>query len=87
MNEKEVLIYHYSAKNQKWYDATNSVLWYNYDGRAWKVLFANSNQYFHVSFSNMIVYHNPRKIDFLELYYKESPCYKVKELLCFDNKI
>lgn len=87
MNEYKVLIYHYSSKNEKWYDATDNVVWYEDDGRAWKVRFANSDQYFHVSFSNMKIYENPKRVEFFELYYKNSPCFKVKDLLCFNGKI
>lgn len=87
MNEYKVLIYHYSSKNEKWYDATDNVVWYANDGNSWKVRFANSDQYFHVSFLNMSIYENPERIKFVELYYKNSPCFKVKELLCFDKKI
>ena len=46
MNEYKVLIYHYSSKNEKWYDATNNVVWYADDGNSWKVRFANFDQYF-----------------------------------------
>ena len=56
MNEHKVLIYHYSSKNRKWYDATNSVLWYGDNKKAWRVLFVNSKRYFYVSFSNMKIY-------------------------------
>lgn len=87
MNEYKVLIYHYSSKNERWYDATNNVVWYTDDGNSWKVRFANSDQYFHVSFSNMKIYENPERVKFVELYYKNSPCFKVKELLCFDKRI
>lgn len=59
MNEHKVLIYHYSSKNKKWYDATNSVLWYGDNKKAWKVLFVNSKQYFYVSFLNMKIYDSP----------------------------
>ena len=62
MNEYKVLIYHYSSKNEKWYDATNNVVWYTDDGNSWKVRFANSDQYFHVSFSNMKIFENPEKV-------------------------
>ena len=87
MNEHKVLIYHYSSKNRKWYDATNSVLWYGDNKKAWRVLFVNSKRYFYVSFSNMKIYDSPKRVDFLELYYKNSRCFNVKELLCFNGQI
>ena len=87
MNEHKVLIYHYSSKNRKWYDATNSVLWYGDNQKAWRVLFVNSIRYFSVSFSNMKIYDSPKRVDFLELYYKNSRCFNVKELLCFNGQI
>ena len=87
MNEHEVLIYHYSTKNEKWYDATSSVVWYRNDGNSWLVLFADSEQYFHVSFSKMRIFEDAKRVEFGELYYKDSPCFKVKELLCFNGQI
>lgn len=85
MNEYKVLIYHYSVKNQRWYDATNNVVWYADHGTAWKVKFANSDQYYFVSFANMKIYENPKKIDFAALFYKGSPCYRVQTLISFND--
>lgn len=79
MNKYKVLIWHYSSKNENWYDATENVIWYCDDGNSWKVLFNNSKEYFHVSFSRMKIFENPEKVKFVELYYKNSPCFKVKE--------
>ena len=87
MDEHKVLIRHYSAKNEGWYDATKAVTWYCNDGNAWKVRFSNLNKYVHVSFSNMEIFENPERVSFVELYYKESPCFKVKDLLLFNKKI
>ena len=50
MNENKVLIYQYSSKNEKWYDATSSVVWLGDDGNAWKVKYNNKDKYIHVSF-------------------------------------
>ena len=87
MNEREVLIYHYSSKNQKWYDATKNIVWYMDDGTSWKVRFAGRDEYFHVAFSKMRVYDHPKTIEFAELYFRGSPCFKVKQLLCFNEQI
>ena len=35
----------------------------------------------------MYVFEYPEKVNFVELYYKNSPCYKVKELLYFNKRI
>ena len=86
MNEREVLIWHFSTTNERWYDATKSIVWYGEDNNAWKVKFSSSSKYRHVSFRNMFVYENPKKIEFVELYYRDSPVYKVKELICFDGR-
>ena len=86
MNDHKVLIWHYSTRSERWYDATDSVIWYTEDENAWRVKFSSNDKFVHVSFRNMSVYENPKKIDFVELYYKGSPCFKVKELLCFDGK-
>ncbi len=87
MKESEVLILHYSSRNQDWYDATTSIVWYSRDYNAWSVKFKNSNDFFHVSFLKMKVFTNPKKIEFAELYYKDSPCYNIEKLLLFDNSI
>ena len=87
MNEHKVLIWHYSSKNENWYDATKNVVWLGEDNGSWKVLFSSFNEYRHVSFRNMYVFDEPKKIEFAELFYKESPCFKVKELICFNDKI
>ena len=87
MNESEYLIYHYSSKNEEWYDATNNVVWFGEDIKAWKVKFKNYDNYYHVSYQKMRVYTNPKQIEFAEVYYKESPCFNVKKILLFDNQI
>lgn len=87
MNENEILIYHYSSKNEKWYDATKKIIWFMKDENAWKVRFSGREDYYHVSFSKMYVFEHPEVIDFAELYYKGSPCFKVKQLLRFDKRI
>ena len=87
MNESKYLIYHYSSKSEKWYDATKNVVWFCDDGNAWKVKFLDSDEYYHVSFQKMHIHENPKKIKFVELYYKGSPCYQAKLLLCFDDKL
>lgn len=87
MNEHKVLIRHYSSKSEKWYDATENVVFFVDDGNSWKVKFDSSDKYFHISFSKMQIYEKPKKIEFIEIYFKGSPCYKVKELICFDDDI
>lgn len=86
MNDHKVLIWHYSTRSERWYDATDSVVWYKEGENAWNVKFSSQDKYIHVSFRNMNIYENPKRVDFVELYYKGSPCFKVKELLCFDGK-
>ena len=87
MNESEYLIYHYSTKNEEWYDATKNVAWSEVDNNSWNVKFNSSNEFYHVSFQKMKIFDKPVKIDFAELYYRESPCYNVKQLLFFNNQI
>ena len=87
MNESEYLIYHYSSKNEEWYDATDNVVWFDEDDNAWRVKFKNSNEFYYVSYQKMKVFINPKQIEFAELYYKDSPCFNVKKLLLFDNSI
>ena len=87
MNEYKVLIYHYSPKNQNWYDASKDVVWYGKDNNSWKVKYSKSEQYFHVSFSKMHVFDSPERVTFVELYFKNSPCFKVKELIFFNKTI
>ncbi len=87
MNPKEILVYHYSKKNSNWYDATDNVVWYKQDEKAWKVKYNNSEKEFFVSFRNMHVYTNPKVVEFEEVYYNKLPCYNVTQLLSFDGKI
>lgn len=87
MNENEVLIYHFSSKSGKWYDATKNVTWLMDDGTSWKVRFYGLDQYLHVSFSKMRVFDRPTTVEFAELFFRESPCFKVKRLLCFNGQI
>ncbi len=87
MNEYQVLIWHYSSKNERWYDATENVTWYQ-DGRnSWLVRFKGVKELRHVAYDKMHVFEKPKKVEFLELYYKDSPCFKVKALLCFNETI
>ena len=86
MNESEFLIYHYSSKNEQWYDATKNVVWFSDDNNAWRVKFKSSDDFYHVSYQKMRIFDNPKEVEFAVLYYKESPCYDVKKLLtCFNN--
>ena len=87
MNENEVLIYQYSSKSEKWYDATSNVIWFCNDGNAWKVRYKDSDKYLHISFAKMHIFDAPKRIEFEELYYKGSPCFKVNKLLCFNGEI
>ena len=87
MNEAEYLVYHFSSKNEEWYDATNNVVWFCEDKNSWRVKFKNSSDFYHVSYKKMKIFANPKQIEFIELYYKESPCFSVKKLLFFDNQI
>ena len=87
MNESEYLIYHYSSKNKKWYDATNSIAWFSKKNNAWQVKFKSSDKFYYVSYQNMKVFDKPIEIEFLELFYKGSQCFNVKKLLLFNNQI
>lgn len=87
MNESEVLIYHYSSKNEQWYDATKNVVWFGKDNNAWSVKFKSSDDFYHVSYQKMRVFDKPKEVEFAELYYKESPCYNVKKLLLFNDQV
>lgn len=87
MNESEVLIYHYSSKNEQWYDATKNVVWFGEDNNAWSVKFKSSDDFYHVSYQKMRVFDKPTEVEFAELYYKESPCYNIKKLLLFNGKV
>lgn len=87
MNESEVLIYHYSSKNEQWYDATKNVVWFGEDNNAWSVKFKSSDEFYHVSYQKMRVFDKPKEVEFAELYYKESPCYNVKKLLLFNGQV
>ena len=87
MKESEYLIYHYSSKNEEWYDATKNVVWFGEDNNAWSVKFKSSDEFYHVSFQKMRIFDKPMEIEFAELYYKESPCFNVKKLLLFNGKI
>ena len=87
MNKFQYLILHYSAKNENWYDATDIVVWFADAGNCWKVKFDNVSEYCHVSFRKMKIFEHPKRVEFAELYYKNSPCYKVKQLICFENQI
>lgn len=89
MNELKTLIWQYSSNSGNWFDATKSVVFLENQGNAWRVGYSGKNgeRFLFVSFSKLIVYSNPRQVDFLEIYYKDSPCFKVKFLLCFDNQV
>lgn len=87
MNESEFLIYHYSANNQEWQDITKRVIWLTRDINAWCVRFIGSDKYYHISFLKMRVFDDPKEVEFVELYYRDSPCYGVKKLLFFNNEI
>ena len=87
MNESEFLIYHYSSKNEQWYDATKNVVCFSEDNNAWSVKFKSSDNFYHVSYQKMRIFDNPKEVEFAELYYKESPCYDVKKLLLFNSQV
>ncbi len=87
MNEYEYLIYHYSSKNQQWYDATKDIVNFERDKRSWNVKFVNRNKFIHVSYQKMRVYDQAKEIEFADLYYKNSPCPNVKKLILFNNRI
>ena len=87
MNESKILIYQYSSNSDKWYDATNRVVWYKDNGNSWLVAYEGTADFYHVSYRNMKIYDQPIEVSFAELYYKESPCFKVKKLLLFNNCI
>ena len=87
MDENHVLIYHYSTKKNQWYDATKNITYYKNTGNSWLVRFSNSDKFVHVSYRNMHIYESPRVIPFVEIYYKDSICFKVKKLVCFDCAI
>lgn len=87
LNEREILVYHYSAKRNAWYDATRIVEKIEEDEKAWKVKFSSQRQSVHVSYRNLCVFGSPEKVEFAKVYFRGSPCYKAKEVLCFDGKI
>lgn len=87
MNENQILIYHYSSKNQEWYDATDLIDIVRRDNNAWLVKFTNYKNKVHVSFSKMKIYDSAVEIKFSELYYKNALCFKVKKLICFNKVI
>ena len=87
MNPDEVLIYMYSTKNNRWFDATGMVYWYEWDRSAWKVIFSGKNRPTHVSIRKMQVYDVPKKIEFANILYKNSPCKNVDKLILFNDKI
>ena len=68
MNESEFLIYHYSSKNEQWYDATKNVACFSEDNNAWSVKFKSSDDFYHVSYQKMRIFDNPKEVEFAELY-------------------
>lgn len=87
MNERKVLILHYSSKKEQWYDATNVIFWYALNDNCVNVKFSNIDNFTYVSYDNIRIYENPKSIDFTELYYRDYPCFNVRELIKFDNRI
>ena len=85
MNEQEVLIYQYSPKNDNWFDATKKVDWLLAEDTAWYVKYYDFDECRHVSFQKLFYFDKPKEIEFTEVYYKGSPCYKVKQLLLFNG--
>ena len=87
MNERKFLIWHYSSRTETWYDATENVVSFFDAGNCWNVRFDSSSRYYHVSYSKMLIFDEPKKVEFAELYYKDSPCFRVRELICFNDKV
>lgn len=86
MNPYKYLIWEYSSKQEKWYDATESIDEILSDDNAWLVKFSNTNGYLHVSYRNLRFYQNPQKIDYSVIEYDGIPQYKTKACLLFDDK-
>ena len=86
MDESKYLIYHYSQKDEKWHDATKQVDYFKLNKNSWYVKFSGNDNYYHISFDRMIIFDNPKEVEFCELYYNEAPCLKVKKILLFNNK-
>ncbi len=87
MNENEILIYHYSSKNERWYDATKNITWFSEDETSMLVRFAGKEDVFHVSYAKIKIFEHPESIDFSVIYFRGSPCFRVKKLLSFSKKI
>ena len=87
MDESKYLIYQYSQKDEKWHDATKQVDYFKLNKNSWYVKFSGNDNYYHISFDRMIIFDNPKEVEFCELYYNEAPCLKVKKILLFNNKI
>lgn len=86
MNETKYLVYQYSPKNESWFDATELVEWVHDAGNSWLVKYNNKNEPHHVSYRKLDYYDKPEEIEFAELFYKDSPCYKVKRLIYFNDE-
>ena len=87
MDESKYLVYQYSSKNKKWYDATKQVDYFKLNNNSWYVKFKGNDTYYHISFDNMMIFDSPKEIEFVEIYYNKVPCFNVKKILFFNNKI
>ena len=87
MDEHKLLIYHYSDRNQKWYDATSFISYIKKERGTWVVRFQEDGDFYHISFSKMVVFDKPVKIDFFNLYLDDDPVFGAKELLLFNKRV
>ncbi|MBR4270315.1 MAG: DUF2726 domain-containing protein [Clostridia bacterium] len=85
MKESEILICHYN--NGKWCDVTKNVELFSAENNAWRVKFKSSDKFYYISSRNMRVFDKPKEVEFVDLYYKQSPCLNVKKLLLFNDKV
>ncbi len=86
MNPHKFLVWEYSEKNNRWYDATEHVVWIKSDERAWAVKFENMEKVLHVSFDKIQFYDKPERVVFERVYKKDAPLYFVKSVIRFGPK-
>ncbi len=86
MDPRKCLVWQYSDKKEKWYDATDQVTWISRDPNCFAVHYRGSGTLYHVSYTKMEYCEEPERIPFERLFRKDEPLYYVKEAIRFCDK-
>ena len=87
MNEKQILIFQYDIKHNRWEDVTKQVRWFDDSGKACEIEYVGRDTHYWKKLTDIQVFRNPTQIDICDkvVYCDDEPQVGLSEILIFGS--